>query len=250
MEYRVEQLAASAGMRVDTLRFYQSRGLLPAPRREGRVAIYEEAHLDRLRRIRDLQRQGFTLDQIGRVLERGAASDEPLFAALVEERVGARALTREELAREAGLPEPMIQAATAAGLFQPLHVDGEERFSEADVEMARVGIALLDSGFPLHVLLGEAVSHAEHVQSLCDRAVDLFDDHVRKAGPASGDDEAITVAFQKLLPLVTRLVAVHFQRTLVTRALERLEGKEELGALRAALRATESAQLEVEVSWR
>ena len=41
MEYRVEELAASAGVRVDTVRFYQGRGLLPAPRREGRVAFYQ-----------------------------------------------------------------------------------------------------------------------------------------------------------------------------------------------------------------
>ena len=73
---------------------------------------------------------------------------------------------------------------------------------------------------------------------------------MRKAGPTAGDDAAITEAFQKLLPLVTRLVAVHFQRTLVTRALERLEGKEELAALEAALRATEASRLEVEVTWR
>ncbi|MBW2495552.1 MAG: MerR family DNA-binding transcriptional regulator [Deltaproteobacteria bacterium] len=33
MEYRVEQLAAAAQLPVDTLRFYQARGLLPAPRR-------------------------------------------------------------------------------------------------------------------------------------------------------------------------------------------------------------------------
>jgi hypothetical protein len=49
---------------------------------------------------------------------------------------------------------------------------------------------------------------------------------------------------------VTRLVAVHFQRTLVARALNRLDGKNELGALEAALRATEAARLEVEVAWR
>ena len=251
MEYRVESLAQAAGVRVDTVRFYQSRGLLPAPRRVGRTVLYDEDHLGRLRRIRQLQTEGFTLEQIRRVLDQPEVEPpEQLLAALVAQSVGERSFGPGELAAETGLPEVMIEAARNAGLLQPLHVDGEARFSEADAEIARIGLALLESGFPLHELLAQAVGHADHVKALCDQAIDLFDDHVRKSGPTAGDDARITEAFQSLLPLVTRVIAVHFQRTLVTRALERLEGKEELGALEAALRATESAHLEVDVSWR
>ena len=35
MEYRIEQLARTAGVAVDTIRFYQGKGLLEAPRRDG-----------------------------------------------------------------------------------------------------------------------------------------------------------------------------------------------------------------------
>ena len=52
MEYRIEQLARTAGVAVDTIRFYQGKGLLESPRREGRVTWYGETHLDRLRRVR------------------------------------------------------------------------------------------------------------------------------------------------------------------------------------------------------
>jgi DNA-binding transcriptional MerR regulator len=38
MEMRVEQLSARADVTVDTIRYYQSKGLLDPPRREGRVA--------------------------------------------------------------------------------------------------------------------------------------------------------------------------------------------------------------------
>jgi len=94
MEYRVEQLAAAAQIPVDTLRFYQARGLLPAPRREGRIAVYEDLHLERLTRIRTLQQQGFSLSQIQRVLEQPAGgSEEPLLTALLEESVGERTLS-------------------------------------------------------------------------------------------------------------------------------------------------------------
>ncbi|MBV8236536.1 MAG: MerR family transcriptional regulator, partial [Acidimicrobiia bacterium] len=48
-EYRVQELAREAGIRVELLRSYQSKGLLPPPRHEGRVAWYGPRHLERLR---------------------------------------------------------------------------------------------------------------------------------------------------------------------------------------------------------
>jgi len=250
--YRVEELAKAAGIRVDTLRFYQGQGLLPPPRRQGRIALYSDEHLGRLRQIRELQQQGFTLAQIRRVPTEAAhaGASQPLLNALVEERVGSRSLSRAELAAETGVPEVLVAAVEAAGLIEPLQVDGEEFFSEADLEMARAGLALLESGFPLHELMEHALTHAGHVQELCDVAIDLFDEHVRKRGPTANDAEAITAVFKLLLPKVTRLVALHFQRTLVARALNRLRGRGELDALQAALEATDAAHLEVDVSWR
>ena len=248
MEYRVEQLAAAARLPVDTLRFYQSRGLLPAPRREGRRAIYADQHLERLTRIRSLQQQGFSLSQIQRVLDQpDGESEEPLLAALLEETVGGRTLSREAFAAESGMPEVMILAAERAGLFEPVVVDGESRFVEADLGMARAGLMLLEAGIPLQQLLELSTRHAQNVQSACDAAIDLFDDSIRKRG---ADDESVSRIFRELLPQVTRLVALHFQRTLVTRALDRFRDKQEHGVLAEALAATESAQLDVEVTWR
>jgi DNA-binding transcriptional MerR regulator len=249
--YRVEELAAATGVGVDTIRFYQGRGLLDSPERRGRVAWYDEAHVERLRRIRKLQGQGFTLAQIRRVLvEPEPEGPESLLAALVDAGVGARTLTLDELSAEAGVPKVLIRGAIDAGLIEPLQLDGDERFSESDLEMVRVGLSLLEAGFPLPTLLQEAVRHAEHMQETCDAAIELFDAHVRKRGPAAGDMEAITAIFQRLFPLATRLVAVHLQRTLVTRALRRLQGTEEADALQAALTALETARLEVDVAWR
>ncbi len=68
MEYRVGELAEAAGIGVDTVRFYQSRGLIPPPVRRGRFAIYSADHLDRVRRIRTLLDAGFSLAQIRRLL--------------------------------------------------------------------------------------------------------------------------------------------------------------------------------------
>jgi len=250
VEYRVEQLAAAAQLPVDTLRFYQARGLLPAPRREGRVAVYADLHLERLTRIRSLQQQGFSLSQIQRVLEQAVGeTEEPLLAALLEETVGERTLSREAFAAESGMPEVMIVAAERAGLFEPVVVDGEPRFVEADLGMARAGLMLLEAGIPLQELFDLASRHAQNVQAACDAAIDLFDASIRKRG-ANADDESATRIFKEMLPQATRLVALHFQRTLVARALDRFRDKQEHGALAEALAATESAQLDVEVTWR
>lgn len=258
MEYRVEELASRAGVGVDTVRYYQSRGLLPPPRREGRIALYDDHHLERLRRIRALSEEGLTLALIGRVLARDEAgeaergADEALLDALVEERVGrGRTLTRAELAREAGLPEPLVAAAQAAGLLEPLRLDGEDRFTEADLAMARAGLAVLQGGFPLDALLDLATRHDRATREVADAAIDLFDAHVRRT--AGGDPSAaarVTEAFRSLLPQVTRLVALHFQRTLTHRALHRLAESGASSALREALAATEGASLEVAVTWR
>ena len=259
MEYRVEELAAAAGVRVDTVRFYQGKGLLPPPRREGRVAIYQELHLDRLRRVRELLVEGFTLAQISRSFESDATdptdpterSGDALLAALVAETVGERTLSRAELAAESQVPEAVLTAARAAGLIEPIVVAGEERFTHADAEMARSGLEILGRGLPLQELLELAVEHSRGIERIADRAIDLFDEHVidRASGAeGGGSDEAIADAFRTLLPQVARLVALHFQRTLVNRALERLRGAGDREGLERALEATQSAHLEV--SWR
>ncbi|HYR62344.1 MAG TPA: MerR family transcriptional regulator, partial [Actinomycetota bacterium] len=53
MRYRVDELAAQCGVSVDTVRFYQAKGLLQPGQREGRVSWYSEEHRQRLARIRD-----------------------------------------------------------------------------------------------------------------------------------------------------------------------------------------------------
>ena len=81
MRYRVEELAGRAGTSVDTVRFYQTRGLLPQPEREGRVVFYSDEHVERLVRIRELKDKGFTLKSIKGLLSGEIdAADEALLA--------------------------------------------------------------------------------------------------------------------------------------------------------------------------
>ncbi|MFJ8112805.1 MerR family transcriptional regulator [Streptomyces sp. NPDC096132] len=60
---RIGELAARAGTTTRTLRYYESRGLLPARRGENGHRTYDESDLKLLRQIRTLQDFGFDLEE-------------------------------------------------------------------------------------------------------------------------------------------------------------------------------------------
>ncbi|WP_219418830.1 MerR family transcriptional regulator [Pseudonocardia nigra] len=67
---RSGQLARAAGVNVQTLRYYERRGLLPDPGRSpGGHREYGPDAVTALRSIRGLQRLGFTLTEIGELVE-------------------------------------------------------------------------------------------------------------------------------------------------------------------------------------
>ena len=109
----------------------------------------------------------------------------------------------------------------------------------------RVLPSQLDGGL---TLLEPTSAHVRNTEVVCEQAIDLFDEFVRKSGPAADNADAISAVFRSVLPQVTKVVALHFQRTLVNRALGRLEAGEADPALEAALAAADAGRLEVE--WR
>ena len=65
----IGQLAKLAGVRPDTVRFYEREGLLPRPERSAAgYRVYNEAAVKRLRFIKQAQALGFSLDEIRRIL--------------------------------------------------------------------------------------------------------------------------------------------------------------------------------------
>jgi DNA-binding transcriptional MerR regulator len=228
----VEQLAAACDVSVDTVRFYQSRGLVPQPMREGRVAWYDDVHAERIRRIRELQRKGLTLAAIARVVEVDPGPTDADLAAAVAVARGTEgapaALTLEELSAVSGVPASLIQAVEREGIAIGRRVDGEVRYSVADAEVMRTALRLLEFGLPVGDLLGLARDADGALRDLAVRAVDLFDAHVREPIRDTAGDEAIAAsrtveAFEALLPAVTALVANHFRRVLLEEAERRLE---------------------------
>jgi Ca-activated chloride channel family protein len=72
--YKLDELAAKAGVSARTVRYYVQRGLLSAPQFRGRDTVYTNDHLQRLKAIRRMQEQFLPLDQIQVELERGGGT--------------------------------------------------------------------------------------------------------------------------------------------------------------------------------
>jgi DNA-binding transcriptional MerR regulator len=233
----VEQLASTCDVSVDTVRYYQSRGLLAAPVREGRVAWYGPEHVERIEQIRSLQGKGLTLAAIRRVVSGELGPADADLAAAVSAALGDvrdptaeedGSLTLEEFSASSGVPASLIQAVEREGIRLGRRVDGEDRYTAADIELVRTALRLLEFGLPLPDLLGLARDADGAMRGLAVRAVGLFDEHVRKPiRDTAGDDERaaeqMVEAFRELLPAVTTLVSHYFRRVLLETAEAQIE---------------------------
>jgi DNA-binding transcriptional MerR regulator len=232
MRMRVEDLAQAADVSVDTVRYYQKQRLLPPPERDGRLAWYGQEHLDRMGRVKELQRRGFSLAVIRRFLAGELdPADERLAAAVAQagdEDLDDELFGLDELAARCQVPASVLDALVRDGLLVPRGGAGEPRFSDADVELVGNGLRLVSAGVPLPELLELSRHHHAVTREVASEAVELFDTHVRRPLLESELSEAeraerLVEAFQALLPAVTAMVAHHFRRILLQVAQEHLE---------------------------
>jgi len=85
----IGKLAAAGGVGVETIRYYQRRGLLQTPTRDREIRRYGSDDLRRLRFIRQAQSAGFTLEEIKELLDLDASEDRPRARELARARVKA-----------------------------------------------------------------------------------------------------------------------------------------------------------------
>jgi MerR family mercuric resistance operon transcriptional regulator len=109
MNLTIGGLAKAGGVGVETVRYYQRRGLLQAPASApasglgGGVRRYDQEDVRRLRFIRAAQGAGFTLEEIGELLALDAGEDRARARELAEARIDAldRKITELQAARTA-----------------------------------------------------------------------------------------------------------------------------------------------------
>ncbi|MFI2434841.1 MerR family transcriptional regulator [Streptomyces sp. NPDC018693] len=167
-EYRMEELARLAGITVRTVRFYRERGLLPPPRREGRIAWYDDHHLARLRTIAALLERGHTLSGIAELAEafdHGRDVADLLGVGTPSEEEPVR-LTPEELAArfEGEVTPENLAAAMELGY---LGADGDT-IVHISRRLLDVSSALVREGIPLSEVLAAGAQVREHADALAD----------------------------------------------------------------------------------
>ena len=116
-ELAIGALAAAAGVNVETIRFYQRKGLLrEPPRPRGGIRHYGAADLARVRFIKAAQRLGFSLAEVAELLrlEEGTGCEEA--RSLAEEKLSdVRAKLADLRGIEAALAELVARCASAGG---------------------------------------------------------------------------------------------------------------------------------------
>jgi DNA-binding transcriptional MerR regulator len=232
-EYRIDELAREAGTTVRNVRAYQDRGLLPPPRRSGRVGLYTDAHLARLRLIGHLLERGYTLGNIDELIsawERGQDIGEllGLEAVLVEPWSDEEAseITFAELTELFGDDPGALQEAVKLGLLEP--EEGDERFRVPSPRLLHAGAELVAAGIPLDAVLNHARQLARDTDRIAARFVELvaanvFEPYGDRPFPAA-DVPRLAELMRHLRPLAQTTVDAY-----LARAMEQRMGRE-LGA--------------------
>jgi DNA-binding transcriptional MerR regulator len=208
-EYRMEELARLAGITVRTLRFYRERKLIPPPRREGRIAWYDDHHLARLRTIATLLERGHTLTgiaELAEALDHGRDVADVLGVTPPTEEEPVR-LTPEGLAArfEGEVTPENLAAAMDLGY---LGTDGDE-IVHISRRLLDVSSELVREGIPLGEVLAAGKRVREHVDDLAEMFAELVLRH------ATEDD------LQRLRPLARSVVEAELSLALDRRLRKR-----------------------------
>ncbi|MDA0562840.1 MerR family transcriptional regulator [Streptomonospora sp. S1-112] len=215
-EYRIDELARLAETTVRNVRVYQDRGLLSPPRREGRVGIYTEAHLARLRLIGQLLKRGYTFANIGELVsvwERGGDLNDILgFESAIgdpwtDEIPGY--VTMAELRRmfPGQVTAPNLTRTLRLGLLEREGL----RFRVPSPRLLNAGAELVAAGMRLSTVLDISERLKERVDTLAEELVRTVADHIlaqhAPEGMLKGEEIAETASLvRRLRPLAQTAV--------------------------------------------
>jgi len=223
-EYRVDELARAAGTTVRNVRVYQDRGLLPPPRIQGRVGVFAEAHLARLKLIGALLERGYTFAHIaelttafesGRDIGDVLGLEEVLTSPWSDEIPGY--VTPAELVEtfgEESTPETVAHAVRA-GVLEP---EGD-RFRVPSPRLLHAGKELVSAGIPLTEVLELAESLCCDLQPAADGLVRRVADALlrdRPAGwiPSGSEADELAAVIARLRPLAQLAVEAYFAKAM------------------------------------
>ncbi len=228
-EMTVEELSARTGVSVRNIRAYQTAGLMPPPRLQGRLGLYDAEHQGKLELIRDLRQQGFRLDAIKSMLEKtpeGAWSEYSLISELFSTTFFTVESPKRKAIREMAAhwhttaTEAQKDRLARNGLYRQV---GQEEVEMLSPALERIGVQLAELNVPLDTVLDLQDELIKHTRAIAKAYVEqLFLAMVAQLAAAkasSGDkatapDPAIAASmkalFERLRPLAIGSVSAAF----------------------------------------
>jgi DNA-binding transcriptional MerR regulator len=217
----IEELAARSGMTVRNIRSHQARGLLSPPEVRVRVGFYGPDHVAQLHMIKDLQREGFNLSGIKRLMDDTEGTADRLMrfksglSHLAEEPP--EQLTVAELGRRFRVDPDVASSVLARAQRLGVLVPAED--GVYDVPSPSL-LAVAEEAVGGGVDLEAALDVFEELQEQCDAAarafVDLFLTQVwqpfQEADMPAERWPELDEATQRLLPLASNALVAIFQR--------------------------------------
>ncbi|KVT77593.1 MerR family transcriptional regulator [Burkholderia ubonensis] len=232
-EYTVDELARVSDTTVRNVRAYQDRGLLAPPEKRGRVGIYDDTHVARLKVINHLLARGYTLSNIQDLI---MAIDEghDLRSILgLENAIGGRWSHERPKTYSLAALAQMFGPQTPAQLARVTEFGLLERhglsFVAKSPALLEAAAAMAKEGIPPRELLDMISVARPHFDAIARLLVDLvvkrLDRYDAGALPPPTDVPALVDAIWRLRPLAAVFVEGEMNRALETAASAYLGGR-------------------------
>lgn len=230
-EYRIDELAARAGTTVRNVRAYQDRGLIPPPERRGRVGVYSEQHLARLRLIGEMLSRGYSLSNIGELFvawEQGQDLGELLgfeaaLAAPWGDEVSVTMPVTELIERFGGAID--YETLLQADQIGVIELDGDVVHINSP-RLLEAGAALVEAGVSLDAVVEHGRALRADIERIAERFVDLAATEIIEpyGSPIPAEDlPHLTEIVHRLRPMAARVVDAELARAMDRLVRERLQ---------------------------
>jgi DNA-binding transcriptional MerR regulator len=215
-EFTIDELARAAGTTVRNVRAYQERGILPAPKKRGRVGIYGPEHLARLRTIGPMLERGYSLANVGELIEAWEKGHDigkllglemALTSPWTDEKPQVIAKAQlQELFGTALTPEAMSKAVQ----YGVVKLDGED-IVVPSMKLLRAGALIAKEGVPLTELLDVVARLRGTIDRVATELLELamkyvFDRYGKGVLPPAEDAPRLAELIWQCRPLVMQAV--------------------------------------------
>jgi DNA-binding transcriptional MerR regulator len=235
----IDELAAASGVPSRTIRFYQSKGTLPPPRRKGRVAYYSPDHLERLKVISELQERGLRLDAIRDALagigREGGNLSLQAWLGVGEMQVPWSddrpvEFTEDEMRERLSARPELLDRLIEEGQIEPRGEGHDRRYLVHSSGLFDIGTGLARAGIDPLVALEATKLMRSQLGKLADQMVGFWFDHAGQGFGGTGEPEQIVASVAALRPLGMRAVQILFAHE-IERALRKIGEQEHVTEL-------------------